>query len=132
MAAGYNRLPLKAINCHQLPQFVPNGTADRHSSAQGNWDSNAQGGAVPATWGTTNWGSSVSCGSFTRHSRESRERAASEQREGHASYADAIVMSDFVAARNDARNKPPEKRLFASDAPLLMGNSDGERKVTRV
>ena len=42
---------------------------------------------------------------------------------------DIISMSDFVAARNDARDKPPQMRLTASDRPLLMGNSDGARKV---
>lgn len=42
---------------------------------------------------------------------------------------DIISMSDFVAARNDARDKPPQTRLTASDRPLLMGNTDGERKV---
>ena len=46
-----------------------------------------------------------------------------------AAELDLISMSDFVAARNDARDKPPQKRLTASDAPLLMGNSDGDRKV---
>jgi len=47
----------------------------------------------------------------------------------HDSVLESISMSDFVAARNDARAKAADQRLTASDAPLLMGNSDGKRKV---
>ena len=43
--------------------------------------------------------------------------------------SESVSMLDFVAARNDARDKPPQLRLTASDAPLLMGNSDGARKL---
>lgn len=50
-------------------------------------------------------------------------------RRSNRELAEKISMSDFVAARNDARDKPAQTRLTASDAPLLMGNSDGQRKV---
>ena len=47
----------------------------------------------------------------------------------HQELTNTLSMWDFIAARNDARDKPPETRLTAGDMPLLMGNSDGERKV---